>query len=206
MRTTVSDAPPESGVVPRRLTLEEWADLPEDDEGELVDGILVEEEMGGLAHESVVGWIIEVLRAWIAGRGGRVAASELKIAVAALRGRKPDVVAWLPGHRPLPRRGLIRRPPDLVVEVLSSRPRDHRRDRVEKVAEYAAFGVRWYWLVDPDACTLEILERGADGRYVQALAAGGGCIESVPGCDGLVLDLDALWAELDGLVDEPDEV
>jgi Uma2 family endonuclease len=205
MRTTVSDAPPEDGIIPRRLTLEEWADLPEDDEGELVDGILVEEEMGGLAHESVVGWIIEVLRVWIAGRGGRVAASELKIAVTATRGRKPDVVAWLPGHGPLPRRGLIRRPPDLLVEVLSSRPRDHRRDRVEKAAEYAAFGVRWYWLVDPDACTVEILERGTDGRYVQALVAGGGRIENVPGCDGLVLDLDALWAELEGLVDEPDE-
>jgi Uma2 family endonuclease len=206
MRTTVSDAPPEGGVIPRRLTLEEWADLPEDDEGELVAGILVEEEMGGLAHESVVGWMIEALRGWLAGRGGRVAASELKIAVAALGGRKPDVVAWFPGHRPLPRHGLIRRPPDLVVEVLSSRPRDHRRDRVEKAAEYAAFGVRWYWLVDPDACTVEIFERGADGRYVQALAAGGGRIENVPGCAGLVLDLDALWAELEGLVDEPDEI
>ena len=206
MRPTVRNTPPEDAVAQRRLTLEEWADLPEDDEGELVDGILVEEEMGGLAHESVVAWLIQALRAWLVGRGGRVAASELKIAVAATRGRKPDVVAWFPGHGPLPRRGVIRRPPDLLVEVLSSRPKDHRRDRVEKAAEYAAFGVRWYWLVDPDACTVEIFERGADGRYVQALAAVEGRIDTVPGCEGLVLDLDALWAELDGLVAERDEV
>jgi Uma2 family endonuclease len=204
MRSSVRDSPSEPA--PRRLTLEEWGDLPEDDEGELVDGMLVEEEMGGLAHESVVAWLIETLRAWLAGRRGRVAASELKIAVSGSRGRKPDVAVWFPGHEPLPRRGIVRRPPDLVVEVLSSHPRDHRRDRVEKAAEYAAFGVRWYWLVDPDACTFEVLERGADGRYVQALAAVGGRLDTVPGCDGLVLDLDALWAELEGLVDERDEI
>jgi Uma2 family endonuclease len=204
MRPRVTDVAPEDRRARRRLTLEEWADLPEDDDGELVDGVLVEEEVGGLAHESVVAWLIRTLGAWLAALGGRVAASDLKLAVAPARGRKADVAAWLPGHPPLPRRGLIRRPPDLLVEVISGRPRDRRRDRVEKAAEYAAFGVPWYWLVDPDARTLEIFERGADGRYVQALAAAAGCIDRVPGCEGLVLDLDALWAELDGLVDEPD--
>ena len=40
----------------------------------------------------------------------------------------------------------------------------------------------------------------ADDRYVQALAAAGGRIESAPGREGLVLD--ALWAEPDGLIEE----
>lgn len=170
MRSVVSNvsSPEPAGV--RRLTLDEWADLPEDEEGELVDGILVEEEMGG-------------------------------VAVAPRRGRKPDVPAWFPGHPPLPRHGLVRVPPDLVIEVISLRPRDHRRDRIEKAREYAAFGVRWYWLVDPEARTLEVLERGEDGRYTVALAASEGRIEIVPGCQGLTLDLDDLWAEIDDLAD-----
>ncbi len=184
------------------MTLEEWADLPEDEPGELVDGILVEEEMGGFSHEIVVAWVIGTLRSWLGARGGVVAASGLKLAVSATHGRMADVAAWLPGHRPLPRTALVRKPPDLLVEVLSSRPRDHRRDRIEKATEYAAFGVRWYWLLDPDAGTLEILERGADGRYVRALAATDGRIAVVPGCDALVLDLDDLWAQLAGLVDD----
>ena len=93
----------------------------------------------------------------------------------------------------------------IAYEVISLRPRDHRRDRIEKVREYAAFGVRWYWLVDPEARTLEVLERADDGRYTVALAASEGRLDTVPGCQRLALDLDDLWRELDGLVDAVEE-
>ncbi|WP_437632331.1 hypothetical protein [Sorangium sp. So ce854] len=35
-----------------------------------------------------------------------------------------------------------------------------------------------------------------------AQGAAGGRLEAVPGCEGLVLDLDALWGELDRLGEE----
>ena len=85
-------------------------------------------------------------------------------------------------------------PPDIPVEIVSERPRDQRRDRVvEKLDEHAAFGVRRHRLVDPQARTVEILEPH-DGRYLHVLGATVGRVEDVPGCPGLVLDLDALWA------------
>lgn len=190
---------------PPRMSDEAWATLPEDEPGELVDGILAEEEVPDWIHETVVGWLLEVLRTWAVPRGGFVAGSELKYLLRKGSGRKPDVSMILPGHAPPPRRGPMRRASDVMIEVVSPRPRDVHRDRIEKLREYAAFGVRWYWVLDPTMRMLEVYELGSDGRYAWALGAEGGRIESVPGCEGLTLDLDALWAELDRLGEEEPE-
>jgi Uma2 family endonuclease len=80
------------------------------------------------------------------------------------------------------------------VEVVTPTPRDERRDRVEKMSEYQAFGVRYYWLLDPALGSLEIFEL-RDGVYAKIEAATSGVV-AVPGCEGLVLDLDAFWARL----------
>ena len=58
------------------LTHDQWGDLDDDEDGELVDGILVEEEIPSIAHEVVVSWLLRVLGAWLVPRGGVVLASE----------------------------------------------------------------------------------------------------------------------------------
>lgn len=189
---------------PELMTLEQWADLEEDQPGELLDGRLVEEEVPTTLHEAVVSWLIEVLRGWARPRGGWVFGSEYKLGVSARRGRKADVCMYAQGAPLRGRDALSRIPPTVVVEVLSQRPRDVRRDRMEKAIEYARFGVRWYWLVDPDAQLFELCELGPDGHYVQRLPASEGKVR-VPGLDGLELDLDALWAEVAPLLDDEPE-
>ena len=187
------------------MTLAEWEDLPEDEPGELLDGRLEEEEVSSFVHELVVIWLATALRGWLAPQGGFVFGSDAKFALKPSRGRKPDLSVFLPGSRRPPARGAARVPADIMVEVISPTPKDARRDRVEKLKDYAAFGVRWYWLVDPELGSLEIFELGADGRYVHACAATSGVIEHVPGCEGLQLDLDTLWAEVDRLEPESAE-
>ncbi len=184
---------------PAPLDVEEWCALPEDEPGELVNGRLVEEEVPDYVHELVVSWLIHQFRLWLAGRAGFVAGSEAKFAVREDRGRKPDVTVFLPGGAVPPRRGPVRVPPDVAVEVVSPRPRDGQRDRVEKVADYASFGVRWYWILDPELRSLEILELGPERLYVHRVGRTDGVLHDVPGCPGLSLDLDALWAEVDRL-------
>jgi len=182
----------------RRMSLEEWAALPEDEPGELVNGLLVEEEVADFDHEGVVAWLMIVLGGWVLARGGWVFGSAGKFVLRPGLGRKPDISAFLPGGAVPPRHGPGRTPPDIVVEVISTTGRDVRRDRIEKAREYAAFGVRFYWLIDPDDRTFEIFELDSQGRYARVVGAEGGTID-VPGCEGLTLDLDAMWAKIDGL-------
>lgn len=185
----------------RSMTLDAWAALDEDEPGELVDGQLVEEEVARNLHEAAVSWVFGTLRNWAKPRGWRVFGSEHKLGVAADRGRKPDVSMYAAGVRLASNAALSRTPPAVVVEVVSPTLRDVHRDRVEKLREYARFGVPFYWLVDPQTRMVEILELGADGRYTIALSACGG-EAAAPGCEGLVLDLEDLWGEVDGLVAE----
>lgn len=178
----------------RDLSLEQWAALDEDETGELVDGALTDEEVPDPVHELAVTLLVLFFGNHLLDRGGFVFTSEVKLAIRPSRGRKADVtVYFLGGHRP-PRRGLLRAAPDLLVEVVTPTPHDERRDRVEKMADYQALGVKYYWLLDPALGSLEIFEL-RDGVYAKITGATGGVLP-VPGCDGLSLDLDAFWARL----------
>ena len=178
------------------MTLQEWSELDEDVEGELVDGVLEEEEMATFLHELVVMWLARILGTWARRRQGFVAGSEAKIAVGPRRGRKPDLSVYLRGRAPALTDALVRTPPHIVVEVVSPRPSDARRDRVEKISDYARAGIRYYWILDPQLRTLEILELDAKAHYRVAVGRSRGKLR-IPGCPGLVLNLDELWAEVD---------
>lgn len=190
-------------ILGRHLTLEEWAAMDEDEPGELVDGRLEEEEVSSAVHEIVVMWLGRVLGNWL-GEQGWILGSDAKYAVGHDRGRKPDITVYLPGrNQKIPRNGALSTPPDIAVEVVSSTPRDERRDRIEKMAEYASFGIRYYWILDPRLQSLEVWEL-TDGRYARAAYGTEGTMTNVPGCEGFSIDLDALWRKLSELAPEQD--
>jgi Uma2 family endonuclease len=198
MWPSLPDARARSGVA---MTLDEWLARGEEEDGELVVGHLEEEEVPDPVHELAVAWLIACLDRWLGG-DGFVFGSELRLVLSAQGGRKADVVVVLPGSKPPPRRGPLRRPPDIVVEVVTPTPRDERRDRVEKMTEYAAFGVPLYWILDPALGTFEVFGLDAEGRYARVAAATEGVVTGLPNCRDLALDLDELWAKLARLCDE----
>jgi Uma2 family endonuclease len=186
-------------ILGRSLTLEEWAAMDEDEPGELVDGRLEEEEVPGVDHEIVVSWLVYVFRSWL-GKAGWVIPSDARFAVTEERGRKPDLAIYLTRVK-LAARAIVTVPPDIAIEVVSPTPRDERRDRIDKMNDYAGFGIRFYWIVDPMLRSLEIFEL-VEGRYSRAAAATEGALREIPGCEGLTIDLDDLWSELAQLESE----
>lgn len=75
---------------------------------------------------------------------------------------QPDIFFISREHRDIIKSDWVRGSPDLIVEVLS--PEGVKRDRVTKHELYAKNGVNEYWIVDPQACTLEVFTL-AGGRY-----------------------------------------
>ena len=69
----------------------------------------------------------------------------------------PDLVGWRVERVPtLPRENPFTLLPDWCCEVLS--PSTARADRVLKLPLYARSGVRWIWLVEPEARFIEVYE------------------------------------------------
>lgn len=181
------------------LTVDEWSALDgSEDRRELVDGMLQEQEVTGATHDLVVALLLEMLGPWVRSRGGFLMAPGVRYALDERSGRIPDGSIFLDGRRPAAE-GVVAAPPDVVVEVVSPTPRHAARDRVHKMRDYARFGVRFYWIVDPTVRSLEVNELTERGTYQHALGATKGVVADVPGCPGLVVDLDALWAEVDRL-------
>jgi Uma2 family endonuclease len=79
-------------------------------------------------------------------------------------GRHPDVAVTL-RNTPKDRRGYRRA--SLAIEVVSEGREAHERDYVTKRAEYLAYGLWEYWIVDPQTKTVTVLVRDGDAWVEQ---------------------------------------
>ena len=59
----------------------------------------------------------------------------------------------------------------LAIEIVSEGSEARERDYVTKRAEYLAYGLREYWIVDPEMKTVTLLVRAGDVWTEQTLAA-----------------------------------
>ena len=113
------------------------------------------------AHQLIVGRLYRALHAHVVERGlGVVQFAPLPVRLWPGKIREPDIL--FVSHEHADRIGeQFYGPPDLVIEVLSAGT--WRTDRLEKMVEYAQAGVVEYWIVDPEAKTIEVfvLREGA---------------------------------------------
>ncbi len=153
-----------STTITPSYTAEDLLTMPDGDLYELVDGQLVERDMGTESNwiagrllvllstyvmDQQVGWVFPADTSYqcFPGHPNRV--------------RKPDVSLIRAGRLPDERlpRGHCPITPDLVAEVIS--PKDLYREVIEKVFEYLEAGVELVWVIDPDSRSVMVYR--ADG-------------------------------------------
>lgn len=103
----------------------------------------------------------------------------------------PDLVGWRRSTLPeFPEERPIRVRPDWVCEISS--PSTARRDRITKADLYLRAGVPHYWLVDPEARTLEALE-ASQGRWLRLGAWTDGDRAAIPPFEAVPMDVGSMF-------------
>jgi Uma2 family endonuclease len=151
------------------VTVDEYFDGEETNRSrELLFGRVREPPSPFPFHQAAVTRLASLLHQHVTDRqAGTVYVAPLDVVLDASRALivQPDILFLAAGSTVIVENRVMG-PPDLVVEVLSSRTR--RRDRHAKRAWYGQYGVKEYWIVDPDAVTIEVVSGSSTAGTVFA--------------------------------------
>ena len=178
-----------------RRTYEDYLNTPDDERYELLDGELVMVPSPSFSHQDIalnLGW---ALKAFATERGlGSVSIAPFDVEFWDGNQRQvvqPDILFVSTARQGIITEANVQGAPDLVVEILS--PSTESRDRGYKRELYARHGVSEYWLVDPDAQSVEVLSLGDSGYELGGTYGPGGTLTS-SALPGLNLDLREVFA------------
>jgi len=175
------------------LTYRDYEALPADGRRyELHDGELRVTAAPGLSHQRLVGDLFVLLREHVQAHGfGEVFVSPVDCILSDTTVVQPDVVYLESAQAPLATARGIEGPPTLAIEIVS--PSTARIDRGAKLQLYARHDVPYYWIVDPEARSIEayVLSEGVFGVAGRLAGADRG---SLPPFPGLSIAVATLWA------------
>jgi Uma2 family endonuclease len=156
----------------RPMTFEEFVRLfGEDDDIELVDGMVVQRVAARDIHEDLQGWLLLIMRGYVSAKGlGIVRGSRTAVKITEHRGRLPDIVFVRKENAQIVQEDGIFGTPDLVVEIWS--PGDRLSDMLAKEADYKSIGVLEIWFVDQQRRQVRVLRKGKEGYEEKVMKKG----------------------------------
>ena len=174
------------------------AEFPETNQPcELCDGELIFMASPSFYHQKVVLRFFRFLEDWVQARGlGEVIASPIDMVLSPHQVRQPDV-AYIARERLHIIGRAINGPVDLAAEITSLDGGGRQRDRFDKRDLYEQYGIKEYWMIDPDARTVEVLFLQS-GTYVLHGRFGGGGSAQSRLLEGFSLAVDPLFASVAG--------
>jgi len=172
-------------ITRRRLTLADYEALPDDQDYEIIDGVLYMSPRARPGHQIVANEIAYILTGHTRDRGLGVVVPDADLIVDDRNTYISPDIMYFTAERfaSINRQAQIRTIPDLVVEVLSPSTEDY--DRQTKLRTYAGLGVPHYWIADSRTHVVAENVLQPNGRYQ----------ERVIGPDGIFLP--ALFPDLE---------
>lgn len=149
-------------VISTKFTHADLLALPEDNKRrEIIDGELYVTPSPKLNHQDILLNLASAFRSYLKSHPvGRVFMAPLDVILSDYDVLQPDLL-FVRNERKEILKDWVRGAPDLAVEILS--PSTAARDRGIKLKAYARFGVKEYWIVDPEGQTIELYRLAPEG-------------------------------------------
>ena len=175
----------------RKFTVQDYMTTPEDKRYQLLDGEIILAPLPTVAHQRVLGRLVRSLSEILADRKlGQVWAAPLDVVLSEYDAVQPDISFVSNQRADIVAGGYVQGAPDLIAEILD--PGTAEYDRGYKCQLYGRHGVREYWMVDPDAETIDVLSEREDGHVALNSFGSTGELLTVI-MEGLPLNLDDLF-------------
>ena len=163
----------------------------EDDEYELLDGVLVRRMAAQLPHEWLFQWMLRLVGGYVEAHGlGVVLGSRTPVQITPYRVRLPDLLFVRTERMPILNPQALLEPPDWVMEIRSAGER--ASDWVRLESDYRTIGVPEIWMVDLPRQRVRALHLQAGDYTVQEASAGLLQSEAIA---GFAVRLEDLFAE-----------
>ncbi len=179
-------------VAVRPLTIEEFLEMfGEDDDVELVDGVVMEKMAATDPHEDVFRFLFLLLGFYAEAKGlGVVRGSRTLVPITPFRGRLPDLLFVRKERADIIGEKALKGAPDLVVEIVS--PGETRAELIQRQADYESIGVKEFWVVDLPNKEFRALHLDEKTGRMEEMEVREGVFESKV-LEGFRLKVDWLW-------------
>jgi len=179
-----------------RLREKFYADITPENKWEFIQGEIIMHSPALNRHLVATKQLYDLMSAYVRTRSLGIVHIEKAMTSFSRNDYEPDVMFFGTAKASMIGPDTLRFPvPDLIVEVIS--PSTEKRDRGVKFEDYAFHGVGEYWIIDPDAETVELHRLTEDG-YPPAARQSEGLLESdvIP---GFTISVRAIFDEAENL-------
>lgn len=147
-----------------KLTYDDYCLIPDDGKRhEIIDGGHYVSPAPSFYHQQIVIALLTRLHGFVSQHElGTVSVAPVDILFSDVNVVQPDILFIASDREQIITKRNVQGAPDLLIEVLSESNRRH--DEIVKRKLYEQFGVREYWIVDPELETVKVY-RLKDGAY-----------------------------------------